>query len=94
MLRGANDRSERRQHLIPQDWDLEILPNQRLADLQELGIVSGDVTAQTWLLGDAIQYGLAPSLTGAVNSITPADIAFGEMDMGYDGLTMGHRTTS
>ncbi len=86
MLRGANDRRERRQHLIPQDWDLEILPNQRLADLQELGIVSGDVTAQTWLLGDAIQYGLAPALSGAVDSITPADIAFGEMDMGYDDL--------
>ena len=86
MLRGANDRRERRQHLIPQDWDLEILPNQRLADLRDLGSVSGRVTAQTWLLGDALEHGLAPALSETVDSITPADVAFGEMDMGYEDL--------
>ena len=69
-----------------ENWDLEILPNQRLADLQELGFVSGDVVAQTWLLGDTLEHDLAPALSGAGDSITPADIAFGEMDMGYDDL--------
>ena len=69
-----------------ENWDLEILPNQRLADLQELGFVSGDVVAQTWLLGDTLEHDLAPALSGAVDSITPADVAFGEMDMRYDDL--------
>ena len=86
MLKEAADQRERRNYLLPKDWDLEILPNQRLADLQELGFVSGDVTAQTWLLGDTLEHDLAPALSGAGDSITPADIAFGEMDMGYDDL--------
>ena len=68
------------------EWDLELLPNQRLADLQELGVVSGDVTAHTWLLGDMLEHDLAPAFSGAVDSLTPADIAFGEMAMGYDDL--------
>ncbi len=86
MLKKAADERERRQYLLPQDWDLERLPNQRLADLQELGFVSGDVTAHTWLLGDTLETGVVPALWGAVDSLTPADIAFGEMDMGYDDL--------
>ena len=70
----------------PGDWDLELLPNQRLADLQELGFVSGDVMAHTLLLGDTLEHDLAPALTGAVDSLRPTDIAFGEMNMGYDDL--------
>ena len=68
------------------EWDLELLPNQRLADLQELGIVSGNVTAHTWLLGDTIEHDLAPALSGSVDFLRLADIAFGAMDMGYDDL--------
>ena len=55
-------------------------------DLRDLGSASGQVTAHTLLLGDTVKHDLAPALSGAVDSITPADIAFGEMDMGYDDL--------
>ena len=79
------------------DWEQEflddpgfggrgIVSDQLPGDLREFGSASGRVTAQTWLLGDAIQYGLAPALSGAVDSITPADIAFGETGLSYEGL--------
>ena len=94
-MKAFNDEYERLSRILeqaarasyqPRDWDLEMIPNQRLADLQELGGVSGDVTAQTLLLGDTLEHDLAPALSGAVDSLRPADIAFGEMDMGYDDL--------
>ena len=82
----------------PGDWQQEFLDDsgfggghavsyQLPGDLRVLGSASGQVTARTWLLGNTLEHDLAPALSGAVDSITPADIAFGEMDMGYDGLT-------
>ncbi|MCY3800734.1 MAG: hypothetical protein OXG46_04065 [Chloroflexi bacterium] len=86
MLKEAADERERRRYLLSQDWDLERLPNQRLADLHEFGFVSGNATTHTWLLGDTLEHDLAPALSGAVDSLRPTDIAFGDVAMGYDDL--------
>ena len=81
----------------PGDWQQEflddsgfggggIVASQLPGDLRDLVSASGRVTAHTWLLGDTIEHDLSPALSGATDSIRPADIAFGEMDMGYDDL--------
>ena len=81
----------------PGDWQQEflddsgfggggIVADQLPGDLQDLGSASGRVTTHTWLLGDTIEHDLSPALYGAVDSIRPADIAFGEVDIGYDDL--------
>ena len=81
----------------PGDWQQEILDDsgfgdgivtdQLPGDLRDLRSASGRVTAHTWLLGDTLETGVVPALSGVTDSLRPANIAFGEMDMGYHSLT-------
>ncbi|MCY3800834.1 MAG: hypothetical protein OXG46_04570 [Chloroflexi bacterium] len=81
----------------PGDWQQEflddsgfggggIVASQLPGDLRDLGSASGRVTAHTWLLGDMLEHDLVPPLSGTVDSLRPADIAFGDMAMGLDDL--------
>ncbi len=94
-----NDRANLDKHMLdfeklpsyqPGDWQQQFLDDQGFGEppgnLRDLSSASGRVTAQTWLLGDTLKHGFIPMLSETVNSITPADIAFGEMYMGYDDL--------
>ena len=97
-----NDRGNIGKHMLdfminpsypPERGELKILDDPRFGGtgiltghLRDLVSASGRVTAHTWLLGDALETGVVPALAGAVDSLTPADIAFGDMALGLDDL--------